>query len=40
VCSLAGAGFSAERNDRYLNELVSRISTEPNVSAVSWEKVG
>jgi putative Mg2+ transporter-C (MgtC) family protein len=31
--------YSTERNDRYMNELVSRISIEPSVSAVSWERV-
>jgi putative Mg2+ transporter-C (MgtC) family protein len=31
--------FSAQRNDRYLNDLVSRVSIEPGVSAVSWERV-
>jgi putative Mg2+ transporter-C (MgtC) family protein len=31
--------FSLERNDRYLNDLVSRLSIEPSVSAVSWERV-
>ena len=30
--------FSTERNDKYLNDLVSRISIEPCVSSVSWEK--
>lgn len=30
--------FSAERNDKYLNELVSRISIEPGVNAVSWDR--
>lgn len=30
--------YSSERNDRFMNELVSRISIEPNVTAVSWEK--
>jgi len=29
--------FSSERNDRYMNELVSRIGVEPGVSSVSWE---
>jgi putative Mg2+ transporter-C (MgtC) family protein len=32
--------FSAERNDKYLNELVSRLGIEPGVSAVSWERAG
>jgi putative Mg2+ transporter-C (MgtC) family protein len=31
--------FSSERNDKYLNDLVSRLSVEPSVSAVSWERV-
>jgi putative Mg2+ transporter-C (MgtC) family protein len=31
--------FSHERNDRYLDELVSRLSVEPNVFAVSWDRV-
>jgi putative Mg2+ transporter-C (MgtC) family protein len=31
--------FSTERNDRFMNDLVSRISIEPSISAVSWEKV-
>jgi putative Mg2+ transporter-C (MgtC) family protein len=31
--------FSTERNDRYMNDLVSRISIEPSVTAVSWEKM-
>ena len=30
---------SYQRNDKYLNDLVSRISIEPHVSAVSWERV-
>jgi len=30
--------FSSERNDKYLNDLVSRISLEPGVSGVSWER--
>jgi putative Mg2+ transporter-C (MgtC) family protein len=31
--------YSSERNDRYMNELVSRLSVEPCVSGVSWERV-
>jgi putative Mg2+ transporter-C (MgtC) family protein len=31
--------FSTERDDRYMNDLVSRLSIEPSVSAVSWEKM-
>lgn len=30
--------FSAERNDRALNDLVSRAGIEPNVTGISWEK--
>ena len=30
--------FSSNINDKQMNELVSRISIEPSVSAVSWEK--
>ena len=29
---------SAERNDRAMNDLVSRVGIEPNVSGISWEK--
>jgi putative Mg2+ transporter-C (MgtC) family protein len=31
--------FSSLRNDKYLNEMVSRLSIEPSVSSVSWERV-
>ena len=31
--------FSTERNDKYMNDLVSRLSIEPSVSSVSWEKM-
>lgn len=31
--------FSSERNDKYMNDIVSRINIEPSVSAVSWERV-
>jgi putative Mg2+ transporter-C (MgtC) family protein len=31
--------FSTERNDKYLNETVSRLSIEPSVSSVRWERV-
>ena len=31
--------YSAERNDRFMNEMVSRLSVEPSVTAVSWERV-
>jgi putative Mg2+ transporter-C (MgtC) family protein len=31
--------FSGQRNDKYMNELVSRISIEPSVSTVSWERM-
>jgi putative Mg2+ transporter-C (MgtC) family protein len=30
--------YSLERKDKELNELVSRLSIEPSVSAVSWER--
>ena len=28
---------AAERNDRFMEEIVSRVSIEPGVKAVSWE---
>jgi putative Mg2+ transporter-C (MgtC) family protein len=31
--------YSSERNDRFMNEMVSRLSVEPSVTAVSWERV-
>jgi putative Mg2+ transporter-C (MgtC) family protein len=31
--------FSTQRNDKYMNDMVSRISIEPSVSGVRWEKV-
>jgi putative Mg2+ transporter-C (MgtC) family protein len=31
--------YSTMRNDKYLNDLVSRISIEASVSSVSWERV-
>jgi len=31
--------YSTERNGKYLNDLVSRLSIEPTVSAVRWERV-
>jgi putative Mg2+ transporter-C (MgtC) family protein len=31
--------YSSERNDRYMNEMVQRLSIEPCVSGVSWERV-
>jgi putative Mg2+ transporter-C (MgtC) family protein len=31
--------FSVGGSDRYMNDLVSRLSIEPGVSAVSWERV-
>jgi putative Mg2+ transporter-C (MgtC) family protein len=30
--------YAAERNDRFMEDLVTRISIEPDVKAVSWEK--
>ena len=31
--------FSTVRNDKYLNDLLSRVGIEPSVSSVSWERV-
>jgi putative Mg2+ transporter-C (MgtC) family protein len=31
--------YSNERNDQFLNEMVSRLSIEPYVSGVRWELV-
>jgi putative Mg2+ transporter-C (MgtC) family protein len=31
--------FASERNDKYMNDVVARISIEPTVSEASWEKV-
>jgi putative Mg2+ transporter-C (MgtC) family protein len=31
--------YALERNDRFMEQLVSRIGIEPGVEAVSWEKV-
>jgi putative Mg2+ transporter-C (MgtC) family protein len=31
--------FSVERNDREVQELMSRINIEPSVTSVSWEKI-
>jgi putative Mg2+ transporter-C (MgtC) family protein len=31
--------LSSEHGDRYMNEIVSRISVEPKVTTVSWEKM-
>ena len=31
--------YSTVRNDKYLNDLVTRVSIEPSVSSVSWERV-
>ena len=30
--------FATERNDRIMNDLVSRVGIEPNVTGISWEK--
>lgn len=30
--------YCAQRNDRFMEDLVARISIEPNVTAVSWER--
>ena len=32
--------FSSVRNDKFMNDLVSRMSVEATVSGVSWERVG
>jgi putative Mg2+ transporter-C (MgtC) family protein len=37
--SVVAEVFSSERNDKFMDGLVSRISIEPSVSAVSWEKM-
>jgi putative Mg2+ transporter-C (MgtC) family protein len=31
--------ISGQRNDKYMNDFVSRISIEPSVSTVSWERL-
>jgi putative Mg2+ transporter-C (MgtC) family protein len=31
--------YSSRRNERALEEIVTRINIEPGVSAVSWERV-
>lgn len=31
--------FSSLRNDKFINEMVSRLSIEPSASSVSWERV-
>jgi putative Mg2+ transporter-C (MgtC) family protein len=31
--------FAAEKNDRFMEDLVTRISIEPDVKSVSWEKL-
>jgi putative Mg2+ transporter-C (MgtC) family protein len=35
---LVGEVFSSQRNDRLLNDLVSRLGTSPGVSSVSWQR--
>jgi hypothetical protein len=30
--------FAAERNDRFLEQIVGRISIEPDVTSVRWER--
>jgi putative Mg2+ transporter-C (MgtC) family protein len=30
--------YAAEREDRFMEQIVARISIEPDVKAVSWEK--
>jgi putative Mg2+ transporter-C (MgtC) family protein len=36
--AVAAEIYSASRSDKYMNELVSRLSIEPNVTAVSWDR--
>jgi putative Mg2+ transporter-C (MgtC) family protein len=31
--------FSMERNDRAMEELLSRLNIEPDVTAVRWERI-
>jgi putative Mg2+ transporter-C (MgtC) family protein len=31
--------YSSERNDKFMNDMVSRISIESSVTAVSWERM-
>jgi putative Mg2+ transporter-C (MgtC) family protein len=31
--------FSSERNDRFLEQMVSRLTIEPDISGVSWERL-
>jgi len=31
--------YASQRNDKYLNEIVSRISVEPSVISVGWERL-
>jgi putative Mg2+ transporter-C (MgtC) family protein len=35
---IAADVFATERNDRFMNDLVSRVGIEPNVTGISWEK--
>ena len=35
---IAADAFSHERNDRAMEDIVSRLNIEPGVVAVSWEK--
>jgi putative Mg2+ transporter-C (MgtC) family protein len=35
---IAADVFATERSDRFMNELVSRVGIEPNVTAISWTK--
>jgi putative Mg2+ transporter-C (MgtC) family protein len=37
--AVIGEIYSSERNDKFMNDLVQRISIEPSVTAVSWERV-
>jgi putative Mg2+ transporter-C (MgtC) family protein len=31
--------YAAERNDRFMEDVVARVSIEPDVTGVSWEKM-
>ncbi|HLJ11058.1 MAG TPA: MgtC/SapB family protein [Planctomycetaceae bacterium] len=39
ISCIAAEVFSTERNDRAMNDLVSRVGIEPNVTGISWEKL-
>jgi hypothetical protein len=37
LSAVAADSYAAERCDRFLEEVVARITIEPNVKSVSWE---